>query len=177
MLHITGRPVIKRRCTPDVFKLFADPAGVFISILPIDKTTVTLHGFICPDSQQTDCLFVSVGKAVPPSELFCQIFLMHFVVISCHRVIFQIDDIRMIRHRTYPYIFFHIVPGIPVHLITAHSRAGRHGQTDPVWFHILFNVSFVNLLAYRFQQQTGYFFLFYYNKIPGRPPDAACRAS
>ena len=44
----------------------------------------------------------------------------------------------MIRHGTYPDISFHIVPWIPIHLITADRRSRCHRKADPIRVHFLF---------------------------------------
>lgn len=72
---------------------------------------------------------------------------MHFIVVSGHRIVFQIDHVIFFRHRADPVVFFFVVPRIPEHLIAAEGGPRRHRQADPVtlrapfqFFEGLFNV-------------------------------------
>ena len=74
---------------------------------------------------------------VPPAELFGQVFLMHTVSIGGHDVVLQIHDIFLLRHRTHPILFFGVIPRVPIHFIIAEGGSCRHGQTDPIRFHLI----------------------------------------
>ena len=149
MPDIVGGPVIKRRSAPHVFKLFTDPAFVFVIILLIKESAVSLKGFVCSHAQKTYGFFRSVSYPVPSSELFCQILLVHFIAVGPDRIVLQIDHIFMFGHFSDPELLFFVVPGIPEHFIAAQRRPGGHRKADPVRFYLILDLfkSLFNILC------------------------------
>ena len=140
MPDIVGGPVIERRSAPHVFKLFADPAFVFVIIFFVEKSAVSLERFVCSHPQKAYGFFRSVGHPVPSAELLGQVFLVHFIAVGPDRVILQIDHIIMFRHIPHPKFLLFVIPGIPEHFIAAESRPGSHGKADPVRFYLVFDL-------------------------------------
>ena len=129
---IVYTPIVKRRTAPYVLKGFGYPTHSVIAVLFIYNTAVPLEGFRSSYSEKTYGFSASVYIPVPPSELLCKAFLMHFIFIVIKRIIVKIYNIRLIRHFPDPYVPFIIVPRIPVHFIAAESGSGRHRKTYPV---------------------------------------------
>ena len=85
--HIAGGPVVQGGRRPHVFKLAADPAGVLIAALPVEKPPVPLQRLIGPDSQEAHRLLIPVPDAIPAAELPGQVLLVHLVTIGGNGIV------------------------------------------------------------------------------------------
>ena len=119
MPDVLRAPVVKRGGTPDILELTADPTFAVITVFFVQKSAVPLERFIRPYAEEAYGFFVSVGYFIPSAKLLCQLLLRHPVAISCHRIIFQINDIFFVWHIPHPKLFFCIIPWIPEHFIAA----------------------------------------------------------
>ena len=57
---------------------------------------------------------------------------MHPITVGGNGIVVQVYHIFLIRHGPDPTFLLVVVPGIPVHLITAESSACGHGQAHPI---------------------------------------------
>ena len=136
---ILRSPVVERGGTPDILELLRDPAFSLVAEFLIQKSAVSLQRLIRPYSQKTDRLPISMRDLVPPPELLRQILLVHPVTVGRDRIMRKVDHIFLLRHLPDPQLFLLIIPRIPVHLITAESRPGRHWKAYPVRLYYILN--------------------------------------
>ena len=62
---------------------------------------------------------------------------MHTVVIGGHWIVFEIYDVRVLGHGTYPRLFHGIIPWIPEHLVVTDRRSCSHWQAHPVGLYLI----------------------------------------
>ena len=60
---------------------------------------------------------------------------MHAVAVGRYGVVFQVDDVFLLRHFPHPGVPAGVVPGVPVHFVAAERGARGHGQADPIRLH------------------------------------------
>ncbi len=132
MPNIICRPVVDGGCAPNILKLPADPALSPISIFLVQKSTVSLavtHLLSFPKGKPSSCFHGTADTSV-------QIALPKFLPLS--HIDMSSSDCFPDRSHTLcqaslePRRLFLIVPGIPVHFITAECGSSCHGQTNPV---------------------------------------------